>query len=254
VEALVVGAYPSAFHVAWTPPHGCDLRDEAMRTRPLIAALAVDVEPVVFWDGLNPSPAVELQRWMAAVAFDQTRHGVVRPARNGPSGTGVTDHVLGRLDIDISSVAFTDVVPWYFVKRGVGSQGEAMASRFAPVAERLGVHPGSLPTRPSRRQLVEIAASAERRDALRAEIIQAEAPLVVTLGQEALDALRDIADEVAGVQSRLAPNGYGEIGYLRVDGRRYDLLPLVHPGFRRQTSDPRWVDAFEAWSDATPSA
>lgn len=88
----------------------------------------------------------------------------------------------------------------------------------------------------------------ERRDGLRAEIIQAEAPLVVTLGHEALDALREIADEVAGVQSRLAPNGYGEVGYLRVDGRRHDLLPLVHPGFRRQTSDARWLEAFEGWA------
>ena len=61
--ALIVGVYPSAFHIAWSPPDEFDPRPPDLRQRPMISSLAVDVEPTVFWDGTNPSPADELERW-----------------------------------------------------------------------------------------------------------------------------------------------------------------------------------------------
>ena len=42
-KVVVVGVYPSAFHVKWTAPQRLGGGK--------IAAMAVDVEPVVFWDG-----------------------------------------------------------------------------------------------------------------------------------------------------------------------------------------------------------
>lgn len=73
------------------------------------------------------------------------------------------------------------------------------------------------------------------------------APLVITLGQEALAAIRCVADEVIGVQHMLAPDGYGRIGELGIDGRRFALLPVAHPGFLRQTKRPQWLAAFGHW-------
>jgi hypothetical protein len=236
--------YPSAFHVAWSPP------GHAGR-RAAISSLAVDVEPTVFWDGKSPSPADLLIDWKTAVGFDADRHGTVRPGHNGPSGVGLEERILAPLDLDPSSVAFTDAVPWFFVKDGAGSQGAAIAERFAPWAEGTGIDPGSLPKRPSIRDLPKLAGAQPRRTTLRHEIMSIGAPLVITLGQEALDAIRYIADEVAGVQRTLAPDGYGRIGALEIDGRRFDLLPVAHPGFLRQTKRPDWLAAFGRW-EATP--
>jgi hypothetical protein len=237
--------YPSAFHVAWSPPNH-------INPRPLISSLAVDVEPTVFWDGQSPSPHDLLDEWKTAVSFDPSRHGTVRPGHNGPSGVGLEDRILRPLGLNPSSVAFTDAVPWFFVKQGRGSQGAAIAERFRPWAETNGVDPGSLPDRPSSTELPQLATAEPRRVALLAEIVEINAPLMITLGQEALDAVRGVADPgtMSGVQDVLAPVGYGAVGSATFDGRQREVLPIVHPGFQRQTKRPDWVAAFESWEQA----
>ncbi|MBK7904632.1 MAG: hypothetical protein IPJ97_18225, partial [Proteobacteria bacterium] len=158
-------------------------------------------------------------------------------------------NVLEPLGLDVGDVAFTDAVPWFFVKDGAGSQGEAIRERFGPIAASIGAAPGSLPKRPTTRQLVELANGPLRRDALRAELVEAAAPLVITLGQEALDAIRAVADRCDGVQVRLAPSDdYGSRGHLVVGGHRMRLLPLVHPGFQRQTARQDWKEQLKRWT------
>lgn len=172
--------------LTWTPPHDLDPRPAEQRRRPLIASLAVDVEPVVFWDGTEPSWAELLERWTSRIGFDPDRHGQVRPQHNGPSGAGVIDRVLAPLGLPTGQVAFTDAVPWFFVKTGKGSQGEA------------------------------------------------------------------IADETAGHQDRLAPDGYGSVGSLRIGTRRSVFLPLAHPGFVRRTTRPDWRHALDRFERTAP--
>lgn len=257
-KALVVGVYPSALHIAWSPPVELDERDAQLRKRrAYISSLAVDVEPVVFWDGKEPTPASELERWKSHVGFDESC-GVANLGNNGPSGAGVVKDVLGLLGLDAAHVAFTDAVPWFFVKKGTGSQGDAIEKRFAPLAPKLngsdGVHAGDLPKRPSQKDLVEIVGS-ERRAGLRSEIADASAPTIITLGQEALDAVRVVADAHSGLPEKLASERYGRLGGVTVDVKEYALLPLVHPGFRRQlrTQNPppshqAWKVALDAWA------
>ena len=245
-RALIVGIYPSAFHVAWSPP-GTTSR------RPLIGSLAVDVEPTVFWNGAEPSPEVLLDQWKTEVGFNESRHGTVSVEHNGPSSLGLERNVLIPLRLADDEVAFTNVVPWFFVKSGRGSKGEAIKQRFEPFGIENGVDPGSLPPRPTPHQLVEIARSDNRRDSLRAEILEADAPVVVTLGQEALDSVRAVTDRCAGVQSRLAPAGYGTRGEVVIGSTTFELLPLAHPGFVRQTTRADWKDALAQWTEADQS-
>jgi len=252
-EALVVGVYPSAFHVAWSPPAEHDPRSVKDRRRPFISSLAVDVEPIVFWDGATPTPISELERWQRAVQFDSQRHGTVTLGNNGPSGAGLLTDILTPLGMDAASVAFTDAVPWFFVKSGKGSQGDAITGRFNALARDLGLVEGSLPERPTPKVLVDLVTSGQRRDGLRREITDAGVPLVITLGQEALDATRRIADRCEGIQTRLAPEGYGAKGELEIDGATIAILPLVHPGFLRQTVDPKWTTAVSVWRTSRDS-
>lgn len=138
------------------------------------------------------------------------------------------------------------------MKHGPGSQGVAILDRYEPLAGWLGFEPCSLPKRPTERGLVSIVRE-QRRDGLRREILDAAAPLVVTLGNEALAAVAAVADDVDGVPERLTPTGYGRTGRLLVAGAPFDLLPLVHPGFRRQAANrPDWQQALAAWSPNLP--
>jgi hypothetical protein len=205
---------------------------------------------VVFWDGDTPSPEDVLAKWKSVVGFG-TQHGSASVGNNGPSGSELVARVLAPLGIAAEQTAFTDAVPWFFVKSGKGSQGEAIAQRFAPIAEVMKVFPGSLPPRPSAKQLVATAAADERRTSLRQEILDAGAQRVITLGQEALDVLREISDEVRGVQTRLAPDGYGTEGEVVIKGHVMHLIPLCHPGFVRQTRDVKWRQALAAWREAS---
>lgn len=239
---------PSAIHIAWTPPSAVDPRDAGGRSRPLIGSLAVDVEPTVFWDGLAPSPADELARWRAEVDFEPVTHGTATLGTNGPSGAGLIDTVLTPLGLDAASCAYTDAMPWYFVKYDKGGQGRAIRDRLAPIAQTLGVHAGSIPARPSRRVLVELVCGTARRDLLRAELIEADPPLVITLGQEALDVMSAVAT-TSGVRQQLSPDGYGAVGVVALDGRRIPLLPLAHPGFVRQTKNEAWRLALASWRE-----
>lgn len=66
---------------------------------------------------------------------------------------------------------------------------------------------------------MSLAAADPRRKTLRPELLEADAPLVVTLGQEALAALRKVADLVSGVPAVLAPDGHGGVGELRSKAR-----------------------------------
>lgn len=251
-RALVVGVYPSAFHIAWSPPLQLDPRPPDQRRRPFIGSLAVDVEPVVFWDGRTPSPTDLLSAWKAAVGFTDA-HGTAAVGNNGPSGVGLLDNVLEPLGLRDDEIAFTDAVPWFFVKDGAGSQGEAARERFGPIAPAINASLSTLPTRPTTRQLVRLASDGARRDSLRAELVAAGAPLVITLGQEALDAVRAVADHCTGTQERLAPtDDYGTRGELVIDSHTMGLLPLVHPGFQRQTIRPDWLHQLARWS-ANPS-
>lgn len=244
-ELLVILVYLSAFHVAWSPPLGLDPRPESKRSRPFVGSLAVDVEPVVFWDGQDPSPAELLDQWKAMVDFDPERDGSVRVGTNGPSGAELIEHYLEPLGVTPSAVAYTDAVPWYFVKHGKGSQGKAV-ERYNELAAELGRLPADLPKRPTRAQIRDTARH-DRFDSLREEIVAAGADRVITLGQEALDAVRVVADDVGDAPVKLVVDGYGESRDLTIDGTTLEWVPLVHPGFLRQTKSTEWRDAVAGW-------
>jgi hypothetical protein len=89
---LILGAYPSALHVAWTPPRGY---------KP-VQALAVDNEPEVFWDGSDEPERIDA--WQAAVAFRPERGRIaIAPRLNGSSGQWLDQHPSRRFDAIIRS-------------------------------------------------------------------------------------------------------------------------------------------------------
>ena len=261
-ELFVLGVYPSALHVGWTPPAWAAGKP-GIRA---IGALAVDNEPVVFWDGDDPSADVLVDQWRTAVNFVSGDHagawGHVKAQGNGTSGRGVVERVLEPLGVEPSTTWFTDAIDRFFIKKGTKrrpGQAEAMADRYGPFAQEVGLPPATLPRRPTRAALVKLAA-AEHRERLVNELTTAAAPLVVTLGEEARRVLSEIADEASTngaptlplTASNFAGSAaatYGERGSARVAGQSFGWHALVHPGQRSKA----WCALHDQWIERRQS-
>lgn len=256
--ATVVGVYPSAWHITWTAPPD-HVKDDANGK---VSAMAVDVEPTVFWNGDGSDFAARRERWMTAVGFEEGAHGYVSPQSptpNGSSGAKVEHRYLAPICVDADRAAFTDICPVFFVKRGAGKrreQGDAIAREYDTIAAELGYPPSSLPTRPAPSTLVQMAVQ-DFKARIICDLEAADAPLVITLGDEVLQALRRIPEldpnPPAETLTDLYPSRYGQEGTLRVNGRTVRWLPLVHPGLlrgehARDTPVPESPRTWQGWN------
>ena len=248
----IVGAYPSALHVRWDLPRWA-VEEHGLAER--VGALAVDVEPCVFWDGTAPHASQLVFDWKAAVGFregDATdEHGHAYGHMNGTSGRAVAAHVLAPLDLTPAQAFFTDVLPRFFVKTGPPTrpqQADRIRDVYKPFAELTGLPPSLLPQRPSQARLVAQAIK-EEGPRLRAELAETHAPTVVTLGEEARAVIAEIADEASGVP--LGPlsrsDNYGRHGSVRICNYRASWYALTHPGNR----SPAWATLHKLWVTLT---
>ena len=225
---FVLGVHPSALHIRWQRPDGM-----------VAGALAVADEPEVFWDGADAGKRVS--HWKDSVGW-QPGWGTVNPAGgNGSSGRHIAKHVLEPLGVSADAVHFTDCLPTYFVKSGRISQAQVLAEVYGPFAAAQDLPVADLPPRPSASQLVSRAVEEEGAN-LHEQLCEADAPAIVTLGQEAADVLAVLtrADRVV-----LTPDDtYGRERVITVDGRKLGWTALIHPGNRGevwQRSHARWV-------------
>lgn len=229
-ELFVLGVYPSALHVRWVLPDGSDT----------VGALAVDDEPVVFWDGAGTDTLIA--DWQNNVEWRPEWGTVGAAGGNGSSGRRVHQHVLTPLGVEPERAYFTDCLPAYFVKTGPGSQGERIRAVYDTSAATTGgaLAPADLPPRPSTRELVARTVN-EERGTLLAQLAEAGAPAIVTLGQEAADVFAALTDTPPLVLN--TGPAYGHPATVRADGRQLEWIALTHPGNRT----PAWADRHRRW-------
>lgn len=219
-----------------------------------VGALAVSDEPTVFWDG--DDAAAQVTAWKGAIGFvdggEPGRWGHARPAMNGTSGRSVVDAVLKPLGVDPKLAWFTDCIDRFFVKAGSTrrrQQADVMADVYGPFADEVGLARASIPTRPSPLELVAEATTSHRQR-LRAELVEAHAPTVVTLGEEAQAVLMAVANSVEGPATvRLTDRQavdviYGRPGRAVVDEVDMTWYALAHPGNR----SPTWSARRRRWA------
>ncbi len=212
---FILGAYPSALHVKWTPPLGAGAR--------FVRALAVDNEPEPFWDGKDEAGRVDA--WRHRVRW-RDEWGRAEPAAglNGPSGDWVVTNILDRLSYDRAQTWITDCLDIYRASTGMQKVVDAV---YGPFAVRLGLPGAELLSHPSENQIVN-EAIAGHLPRLRGELALAEPDLVVTLGNAALRVFTALADERPAI-AKLAVDGYSTTIDITVGGAPLSWLPLAHP-------------------------
>lgn len=227
---FVLGAYPSALHVAWDDPDGTCL----------VRAVAVDNEPEPFWNGRNEAEL--LRAWRAEVPF-QHRWGQVRECGrlNGSSGKWLDERVLCPLGANRESTWITDCLDVYH-------QSAAAATRMADVEmertlRELGIAAPHHLAHPTEDQIVSRSLKHERERLLN-ELATSRPGTVVTLGNAALRVFGGLATEVSETKVQLAADdSYGRAVRCLIAGLEVRWIPLAHPAApaRYQALHLEWV-------------
>lgn len=229
-RALILGAYPSALHIRWTPPGGG-------RT---VVALPVDNEPEPFWDGKREEEFI--RRWQSEVAF-KSEWGEIAPVGrlNGSSGDWVNRMVLEPLSLIRDRVWITDCLPDYRASTNVEKR---ILDTYNPFANQIGIPTANLKTHPSESEIVKEASGCHL-DRLKRTITACDLPLIITLGNAALRTVRAILANPGSIPARLKPDSsYGrKLEIEASDIGPVSLLPLAHPAapHRFQTRHELWV-------------
>ena len=149
-------------------------------------------------------------------------------------------------------VGFTDVYPVFVIKSagrtrdGRREQGDAIRDEYDAIADEMGTSRSSLPARPTAMRLVNDAVQHFRTRILN-DLEGADAPRVITLGDEALQVLRQIPElmptaPAPTITDLYGAGLYGRPGQLTVNGRRVEWLALAHPGLLKGEPKPVALD------------
>jgi hypothetical protein len=224
---FLLGAYPSALHVEWTPPEPWNR----------VRAIPVDDEPTPFWDGADEGERVAA--WTQRIGFTEA-WGSVRPvgALNGSSGVWVRDMVLAALGAIYADAWASDCLDTYRASTGATRR---LDDTYAPFARNVGLLEAQIGAHPSEDAIVDEALRLHRAR-LSAELSACGPALVVTLGNAALRVARELVDGGSEVPAKLSVHVYGARYGIGVAGRQAQLLPLAHPASPRpyQVAHQRW--------------
>jgi hypothetical protein len=236
---VVLGVYPSALHLSWRAP---DLTTK-------VSALAVDVEPVVFWRGADGAARKQhIDDWKRAVGADTSFGTFGWSGLNGISGTNVDENYLGALGVQYDCCLLTDCIPFYFVKKNKGEQGDTIDRKWRNYADSRAWNGGRLPNRPASADVVALAAHPAR--TLAREIAASEPRAIITLGQEAADAVERVGTVTArppGLPLQRNED-YGRPGQISLAGHRAMWIPLAHPGATGRKGP--WQDRHREWQES----
>jgi hypothetical protein len=227
---FILGVYASAVHARWIGSDG--------RTK--IAALAVASEPYIFWRGEASEDIVARVQVPAGVG------GLVSaPASmNGPSGRSLDECFLQPMGIMRSEAWLCDIVPRSCLNP---RQALAIQREYVPLMGAHGLPEVSLPPVPNP------LCDEQRRQEILEELQASKAGLLVLLGDEPI---RWFLSHYDRRWRRLGdfgrtPEAYGQKHSVEIAGRKYQVLPLVHP---RQASklgahSKGWSELHRGWME-----
>lgn len=239
-RVYVLGATPSALHIAWWAP-----------TRKLVKALPVDNEPTPFWNGSDE--VEQIAEWKKLVRFRLGEWGEVATSdlANGAAGRWLDEHVLGPLGVTRDEACLSTCLDTYLAD-AVTAFG--IRERYWPWAREVGQPEAKLEPHPRDGTLLELA-STEHRERLLHELSVTVPEIVVTLGNVALKVLRAITETQAGPAKLHPDERYGVETPLILGKRSAVWMALTRPGTPAAYAEPheRWRSRVGRGTLAVPS-
>jgi len=223
-KVFVLGVYASAVHARWVGPDGKDV----------VRALAVASEPYIFWRGEGAADIIR----QVAIPAQLGQLVPADPQFNGPSGKALDDLFLKPLGLQRDDAWLCDLVPHSCVNP---QQQAAIDRSYLPAAMEQGLPLPSVPPVPTK------LADDARREAILDELRQAQAGLLVLLGDQPIRWFLRAYDKRWARLADFQP--YGGSHDVRLGGLEVEVLALAHPRqvAKLGTSSGRWYDAHGQW-------
>jgi len=225
---FILGVYASAVHARWVGANG--------KTK--ITALAVASEPYIFWQGDGAGSII------ADIKLP-TGSGKLVPAvahLNGPSGRSLDECFLTPLELTRRDVWLSDIVPHSCLNP---KQDQAIQREYMPLMAEYDLPEVSLPPVPNP------LCDDDRRREILAELQESQADVLVLLGDEPIRWFLRYYDHRWSCLSDFGttPETYGVYHPVTIEGRTYQVLPLVHPRQASQlgTHSAQWHALHRAW-------
>jgi len=228
---FVLGVYASAVHARWV-----------FEGKQRIAALAVASEPYIFWKGDGADKIIaEIKIPPGAGTLEAVPQNM-----NGPSGRSLNECFLSPLGIERKDAWLCDIVPHSCCNQ---KQAKAIEKKYVPLMKDFPLLPeASLPPVPNP------LCDDKRRDEILAELKESEAGTIVLLGDDPIKWFLSFYDRKWKRLGDFVKDSkpYGKPHKIRIDGKDYDVLPLVHP---RQASklgihSSDWIKLHREWMAA----
>lgn len=206
-RVFVLGVYASAVHAQWI---GVDGETKAK-------ALAVASEPYIFWRGESASHIID----HIQISPELGKLVAAPQQFNGPSGRALDEYYLKPLNMIRADAWLCDLVPHSCQNNG---QRKAVERAYFSLIQAHNLPPITLPPVP------KVLADSLRQQQILAEIQRADPEVIILLGDAPIKWFLSVFDDR---WSSLSDFGYGEkygkLHFVKLQERRYSILPLVHP-------------------------
>lgn len=235
-KVFVLGVYASAVHAKWRDQYGTVL----------VQALAVASEPHIFWRGDGARKIInriEIPR----------EAGMLGPAAghfNGPSGKTLDEMYLAPLGLARKDAWLCDLLP---ESRINPNQRKAINKHYRPLVEKLDLPECTIPNF----SRTELRQQENRHLEIFREIEESQADTIILLGDLPIKHwLSYFSDFKKLADFGQKPDSYGRYHRHEIDGKSYQILPLVHP---RQAgslgrASQKWTDLHAQWVRSQPAA
>jgi uracil-DNA glycosylase len=208
-KVFILGVYASAVHAKWRDKFGTVL----------VQALAVASEPYIFWKG------DECEEIISGIDLPREAGRLEQAAAhfNGPSGKTLDDMYLAPLGVTREDTWLCDLLP---ESRINPNQRKALNKHYQPLVDQLSLPECTIPNFSSS----ELRRQNNRHVEILEEIEESKADTIILLGDLPIKhwltfftdykKLSDFGETV---------NSYGKSHEIKISGKSYNILPLVHP-------------------------
>ena len=201
-------------------------------------ALAVASEPYIFWRGDDAQEIID----KINIPKEAGKLVAAPSNLNGPSGNTLDQAFIEPLGVNRDNCWLCDIYPYSCMNP---KQRVAVEREYKPLVETMGLPIPRMPPEPKSEP------GQQRRDEILAELEESQAETVMLLGDLPIKWWLRFYDERWGSLSHFGADveTYGQVHECGIEGKTYQVLPLVHPrqAGRLGAHTGKWADLHEQW-------